>query len=105
MNNDDFYKGFNELGKDLEDYLKSVENVQDVLEVGAKDFVKDLLKLAKPKSRIRKSGYTHLIDTFAYRKAKNKEVEVGWGEYYGRFVEYGTRKMGARTHYIGRAHV
>ena len=31
-----FYSGFNDLSKEIEDYLKNVENVQDVLEVGAK---------------------------------------------------------------------
>lgn len=94
----DFYSGFDDLSKDIESYLKNVENVQDVLEVGAKEFTKDLLKLAKPKSQIRKSGYTHLVDSFAYRKAKDKEVEVGWGKHYGRFVEQGTMKMRARPH-------
>jgi len=94
----DFYEGFDELGKELELYLKNVENVQDILEVGAKEFVNDLLKLPKPKSKIRKSGYTHLVDSFSYRKAKNNEIEVGWGEYYGLMVEKGTTKMRAQPH-------
>jgi len=94
----EFYSGFNDLSKDIESYLKNVENVQEVLEVGAKEFTNDLLKLPKPKSQIRKSGYTHLIDTFTYRKAKNNEIEVGWGKYYGRMVEYGTSKFGSRPH-------
>lgn len=94
----DFYEGFDELGKELELYLKNVENVQDILEVGAKEFTNDLLKLPKPKSNIRKSGYTHLVDSFSYRKVDNNEVEVGWGKYYGRMVEYGTSKMKAQPH-------
>ena len=92
------FKGIDELSSELEDYLKGVDNVQDVLEVGADAFTKDLLKLPKPKSRIRKSGYTHLIDSFSFRKSRNKEVEVGWGKYYGRMVEGGTSKMNARPH-------
>lgn len=87
---DKLYKGFEDLSKELEYYIKNVENVQDVLEVGAKEFVTDLLKLPKPISQIRKSGYTHLINTFAYRRAKNKEIEVGWGKYYGPMVERGS---------------
>jgi HK97 gp10 family phage protein len=97
-NHDLVFQGLDELTKDLEEYLKGVDNVQEVLEVGAKEFTKDLLKLPRPISRIRKSGYTHLIDSFSYRKAKNNEVEVGWGKYYGRMVESGTIKMNARPH-------
>ena len=92
------FQGIDELTKDLEEYLKGVDNVQEVLEVGAKEFTNDLLKLPKPKSRIRKSGYTHLIDSFSFRKAKNNEIEVGWGKYYGRMVEKGTMKMNAQPH-------
>ncbi len=69
----------------------------DVLELGAKEFVSDLLKLPKPISNIRKAGYTHLINSFAYRK-KDKEVEAGWGKYYGPMVENGTEKMDANPH-------
>lgn len=93
----DGYSGFQELSSILEECIKGAENAVDVLEVGAKEFTKDLLKLAKPISKIRKSGYTHLIDTFSYEKEK-KEVIVGWGKYYGRMVEYGTKKMSARVH-------
>ncbi len=57
----------------------------------------DLLKLPKPISKIRKAGYTHLIHCFAYRKTK-KEVEAGWGKYYGPMVEKGTERMDAREH-------
>jgi HK97 gp10 family phage protein len=97
-NHDLEFKGFIELSKELESMISKVENIQDVLEVGAIEFVNDLKKLAKPISKIRKSGYTHLIDTFSYRKAKNDEVEVGWGKYYGRMVELGTENMGSRAH-------
>jgi HK97 gp10 family phage protein len=95
---DSFYSGFDDLSKDIETYLKNAENVQEVLEVGAKEFTNDLLKLPKPKSSIRKSGYTHLVDSFSYRKVDNNEVEVGWGKYYGRLVEEGTFKMKAQPH-------
>ena len=91
------YDGFQELSKMLEECIDKVENVIDVLEVGAKEFVNDLLKLSKPISQIRKSGYTHLIRTFAYRK-KDKEIEVGWGKYYGPMLEGGTKNMNAQPH-------
>lgn len=91
------YDGFQDLAEIIEKYAKNVDNVIDVLETGAKEFVNDLLKLPKPISKIRKAGYTHLIDSFAYRK-KNDEIEVGWGKYYGPMVEHGTIKMSAREH-------
>ena len=77
--------------------MKNVENPTEVLEVGAKEFVNDLLKLTKLMSQIRKSGYTHLIDSFAYR-VKKDEVEAGWGKYYGPMVERGTTKMNEQPH-------
>ena len=38
-----------------------------------------------------------MIDTFNYRKTK-KDIEVGWGKYYGRMVEDGTKKSKAKPH-------
>ena len=86
------YNGFEALSEVLEKYIDKADNVLDVLESGAKEFTNDLLKLPKPISKIRKSGYTHLINSFAYRK-RDKEIEVGWGKYYGPMVEHGTKNM------------
>lgn len=86
------YNGFEALSEVLEKYIDKADNVMDVLESGAKEFTNDLLKLPKPISKIRKSGYTHLINSFAYRK-RDKEIEVGWGKYYGPMVEHGTKNM------------
>lgn len=91
------YDGFQDLADMLEGYMKNIENPTDVLLAGAKEFVSDLLKLTKPMSQIRKAGYTHLIDSFAYRENK-KQVEVGWGKYYGPMVEKGTNKMRGQPH-------
>lgn len=91
------FDGFEDLSKMLEEYIDKVENIVDVLEVGVKEFVNDLLKLPKPISKIRKSGYTHLVKTFSYRK-KDKEIEVGWGKYYGPMLESGTKNMNAQPH-------
>lgn len=91
------YNGFGALEEMLENYIREIDNVVDVLEVGAQDFVKDLLKLTKPISTIKKAGYTHLIDCFAYKKKKS-EVEVGWGKYYGPMLEHGTKKMNPKEH-------
>lgn len=93
------YQGFEELANLLERYSKGAENVLDGLEVGAKEFIKDALKLPKPMSRIKKAGYTHLVETFAYR-TKEKEVEAGWGKYHGPMVEHGTKKMRAQPHLV-----
>lgn len=90
-----------ELKAELEDLSKNVENTEIYLEEGAKAFVKDLLKLPKPKSRIKVSGYTHLVNSFTYQKSKyhNGEIEVGWGKYYGMFVEKGTNRMNRQPHF------
>lgn len=91
------YSGFEAMSEILEKYIDGAGNAVDVLETGAKEFVGDLLKLPKPISKIRKSGYTHLIKCFAYKK-KSKEVEAGWGKYYGPMLEHGTVKMNAQEH-------
>lgn len=101
------YEGFNELSKELETYIQKVDRPLEILEVGAKEFVKDLRKLTKPISQIKKSGYTHLIDTFAYR-VTSKEVEVGWGKWYGRILENGANVKGRNSkkrYHIQRKHL
>ena len=92
------YDGFQDLADIIEGYIKKVENPTEILLVGAKEFVNDLLKLPKPISKIRKAGYTHLINTFAYREKKG-EIEVGWGKYYGPMLENGTKKMSEQPHF------
>lgn len=91
------YDGFLNLQQQLESYLTKLNNPLDIIEPGVVEFVKDLLKLPKPKSVIVRSGYTHLIDTFCYEK-KDKEIEVGWGKYYGRMVEQGTKRTKRQPH-------
>lgn len=91
------YDGFNELFNELNSLIQKVENPVSILEVGAKSFVKDLLKLSKPHSKIRSSGYTHLVDSFCY-EIKNEEIVIGWGKYYGRMVEDGTIKTRSQPH-------
>lgn len=89
--------------EDFEEMLKQYsakadpENALDAIETGAKEFVNDLLKLPKPRSEVKKPGYTHLISTFAKERARG-EIKVGWGKYYGPMVERGTKKMAARAH-------
>lgn len=91
--------GFDDLSKYLQECTRKIESphVQEVLEYGAKQFVNDLLKMPKPKSMINAIGYTHLVNTFAYR-TKGKQIEVGWGKYYGPMVEDGTRRMASQPH-------
>lgn len=85
--------------KELQEILAKMDddNVVKVLKKGADALTQDLLKLPKPRSRIKATGYTHMIDTFA-DKVNGKEVEVGWGKYYGPMVEHGTVKMSAQPH-------
>ena len=94
---DEFYKGFDDLEGILKSYISKTEKPLDILEVGAKEYVNDLKKLTKPYSQIKKAGYTHIIDTFRYRVTK-KDVETGWGKYYGLMVENGTKKTKDQPH-------
>ncbi len=91
------YDGFQDLADIIEHYVKGAEDAMIGIEEGAKQFVNDLLKLPKPISKIRKAGYTHLINSFAYRNKKT-EIETGWGKYYGPMVEHGTENMDANPH-------
>lgn len=95
----DEFEGLMDFSELISEYAKAAENVLDELEITAKEFVNDLLKLPKPKSNIVKGGYTHMIDTFTFRN-NGKDIEVGWGKYYGRMVEDGTTKMSAKPHMI-----
>ena len=93
----DAFSGFAALSEQLEYYMQGAENSTEILMEGAEAFLNDFGKLSKPMSAIRRSGYTHLINSGAIEK-KDKEVVVGWGKYYGRMVELGTEKMNARPH-------
>lgn len=98
MSNAKFYgDGFDALEKLLGEYSEKADNVIEILEVGAREFVNDARKLPRPRSMIKRPGYAHLIDTIAYQRNKD-EVEVGWGKYYGPMVEKGTRKMKGTPH-------
>lgn len=94
----DGYSGFEVLSQIVSQYIQATEDGNKALVAGAKEFVKDLRKLPKPISEIKKSGYTHLIRSFTYEE-QDKEVVVGWGKYYGRMIEYGTVKMNAQPHF------
>ena len=91
------FSAFKDLSEIVEKYIKAADNVTEVLLVGAKELLNDALKLPKPMSKIRVSGYTHLVRSFAY-KIKDKEIEFGWGKYYGPMVEKGTKNMDPYPH-------
>lgn len=89
--------GFEELQNILKKFEISEDEVLRAMEGTAKELCADLRKLPKPRSNVRKAGYTHLIDTFAYKREKN-EIEVGWGKYYGPMVENGTVRAHVTPH-------
>ena len=64
--------GVEDFEKMLKQYAAKAdpENALDAIETGAKEFVNDLLKLPKPRSEVKKPGYTHLINTFAMERAR-----------------------------------
>lgn len=81
----------------LSQFQVTNEEVLSALETGAKMLVSDVQKLPKPRSEVRKAGYTHLLDSVTYRRTK-KEIEVGWRKYYGPMVENGTIRARATSH-------
>lgn len=91
--------GLSEFEDLIKEYAEKVsdDKALDAVEVGAEEFVKDLLRLPKPRSQINKPGYTHIVNTFAAERT-DKSVSAGWGKYYGPMLEHGTRKMAARAH-------
>ena len=84
----------------LEKYEKAVDekNIADVLMIAGNALAEDVHRLPKP--RRRGAGYTHMLDSVALAQAGKDAVLVSWGRYYGKFVEYGTKKMGAQPHLI-----
>lgn len=85
--------------KDLQAYEKAAsdENVAAILLEGGNALAEDVRKLPRPRSNL--SGITHMLDT-ATAVPKGNTVQVGWGAYYGAFVERGTRKMRAQPHLV-----
>ena len=84
----------------LEKYEKAVDekNIADVLMIAGNALAEDVHRLPKP--RRRGAGYTHMLDSVAPAQAGKDAVLVSWGRSYGKFVEYGTKKMGAQPHLI-----
>ena len=90
----------NDLIAEINEYSKSANNVDDMLESAAEAMVEDLNKLPKPMSKIRSAGYTHLVRVFSYRITDNHQAEILWGKYYGPMVERGTKNMAKQPHLI-----
>lgn len=98
MSDQELYdSGFEEFQKMMEMYQITQEHAITAMEAGVKQLVNDVRKLPKPRSQMAAPGYTHLLDTITYRKTK-KEIETGWGKYYGPMVEKGTVKMKGTPH-------
>ena len=68
----------------------SQDKVLDILESGAEELAADGRKLPSPLSKIKAPGYTHLVKTISTKVNRSRrEIEVGWGKYYGPIVEDG----------------
>lgn len=98
------FEGFEDLQQTLLEMAQKVdkENLKQALYAGASELASDANKLPKPISRINSPGYTHLLSSISARMMEGGATgaEVGWGKFYGRMVEMGTRKMTARAHLI-----
>lgn len=98
MNNMDIYDtGLDDLEKQLMDFVKTIDNPLEILQVGAKALVDDVRRLPRPRSSMTGAGYTHLLDTVTHKIAGD-EVEAGWGKYYGPMAERGTKRMSGTPH-------
>ncbi len=86
------FTGFDDFSKLLEKYIGKTEkgNVMQVLEIGAEDLARDVRALPKP--RRPGGGRTHMLDSVV-TKRRGEEIEVGWGKYYGPFVDKIVRKI------------
>jgi len=84
----------------LEQYEKAADEnrIADVLMIAGNALAEDVHRLPKP--RRRGAGYTHMLDSVVAAPSGKDAVLVSWGRYYGKFVEHGTKKMGARPHLI-----
>ena len=84
----------------LEKYEKAAEDnhVAEVLMQAGEALAEDVHRLPKP--RRRGAGYTHMLDSVTAAPSGKDAVLVSWGRYYGKFVEHGTKKMGAQPHLI-----
>lgn len=91
----DLQSGFQDLEDELKEYLAGTDDakITETLKIGAEEFKADLGKLASPRSRINKGGYTHILDTFAVRQEDTGWL-VGWGKYYGPILESGWKNAG-----------
>ena len=93
---------FAELQREIKQAADAADekNIRDALEVGAREFTDDLLKLPYPISQVRKAGYTHMVDSFTYTKNKQGDgFVVGWGKYYGMIQEVGSKEFRAQPHF------
>ena len=75
------FTGFDDFSKMLEKYMEntSMDNVLNVLEIGAEVLVQDVRALPRPRSQRSGGGWTHLLDTVTQKK-NGEEVEVGSGK-------------------------
>lgn len=84
----------------LEKYEQAAsdQNIADVLMVAGEALADDVHRLPKP--RRSGTGYTHMLDSAVAAPSGKDAVLVSWGRYYGKFVEYGTKKMQAQPHLV-----
>lgn len=95
----DLTRGFTELAEELEDIVKNTDEAhrKKALDAGAEPIVEKARQIvnysARRKGLLKKSGITKGDNT-------GDKIDIGWTNdgFYGRFVEYGTRKMSPRPH-------
>ena len=90
----------------MDDFLQDLQKYEEaagefklaeILIEGGNAFAEDVRKLPKPRRTV--SSATHMLDTVR-ATPKGNVVQIGWGAYYGPFVERGTRKMRAQPHLV-----
>ena len=93
---DDPTKGFDELREELADIAKNIDpqKRREALEDGADIIIDRAVSLAPERTGLLKR------EGIAKGNLTNDFIDVGWTKdgFYGRFLEYGTRKMAPRPH-------
>ena len=93
-----FTEGLEQINDQLQRAANAAKNGAEAVRPAAEAFVADVHALPRPRGQMG-AGHTHMLDSVA-GKPEGKGYLVGWGQYYGRFVEHGTSKMGAQPHLI-----
>ena len=94
-------EGMGDFIKELSQWAQRVEpgHVAKVTQAAGDALAEDVRALPAPRSSLG-GAHTHLLDTVTWEPGEHGDTLIGWGRYYGRMVESGTRNMQAQPHLL-----